>query len=107
MKFLIDNQLPPALARWLISHRQQALHVLDVRLSQAKDNEVWHYAEANALITKDEDFSRKATAPGAKVRVVWVRLGNCRTATLLAVFDSLLPQVLAAFEGGARLVEVR
>jgi predicted nuclease of predicted toxin-antitoxin system len=59
VKFLIDNQLPPALANWLISHGHEALHVLDVGLADAKDEKIREYAAANslALITKDEDFS--------------------------------------------------
>jgi predicted nuclease of predicted toxin-antitoxin system len=109
VKFLVDNQLPPALAKWLASHGQEALHVLDVGLAGSKDQEIWTYAQAGGLviITKDEGFSRKATFPGAEVRVVWVRLGNCRTAELLAAFDSLLARVLAALESDARLVEIR
>ena len=109
MKFLVDNQLPPALARWLVSHEQEALHVLDAGLAEAKDEEIWEYASANSLvlITKDEDFSRPVTSRQDRVCVVWVRLGNCRTSALLAAFNSLLPQLLELLEAGSRLVEIR
>jgi predicted nuclease of predicted toxin-antitoxin system len=109
VKFLIDNQLPSALAKWLESHGQEALHVLDVGLAEAKDEAIRSYVQANGLvlITKDEDFSRRATGPGTGVAVVWVRLGNCRKAALLSAFDNLLPQILAALEGGSRLIEIR
>lgn len=109
MKFLVDNQLPSALARWLVSHGQNALHVLDVGLAEAKDKEIWEYAKANSLvlITKDEDFSRYVTVEGTAGAVVWVRLGNCRTAVLFSVFESLLKQLLAALDSGARLIEIR
>jgi predicted nuclease of predicted toxin-antitoxin system len=109
VKFLVDNQLPSALARWLNARGQEALHVLDAGLAEAKDAEIWMYAATNAcvLVTKDEDFSRPASLPQSSVCVVWVRLGNCRTAALLAAFDSVFHQMLAALESGTRLIEIR
>jgi predicted nuclease of predicted toxin-antitoxin system len=97
------------IGKWLAAKEQEALHVLDVGLAEAGDEEIWKYASANscALITKDEDFSRRATSSQSSVCVVWVRLGNCRTTALLAAFDSLLPQLLEVLDGGARLVEIR
>ncbi len=109
MKFLIDNQLPASLANWLGSRGHDALHVLEAGLAQAKDSEIWNYASANSrvIVTKDEDFVRFTNLRQEAVSVVWVRLGNCRTAALLAAFDSVLLEMLAALEGGARLIEVR
>ena len=60
MKFLVDNQLPVALARFLGTRGVDCTHVLDVGLAQATDAVICHYAaeHATALITKDEDFLR-------------------------------------------------
>jgi predicted nuclease of predicted toxin-antitoxin system len=109
VKFLVDNQLPAALAKWLVSRGQEAVHVQEVGLGAAKDEEVWKHAVAHsmALITKDEDFSPRASRSDASVQVVWVRLGNCRKATLFSAFDSVFSQLLAALEAGNRLVEIR
>jgi predicted nuclease of predicted toxin-antitoxin system len=62
VKFLIDNQLPPALANFLIRKGHLAEHVFDIGLSEANDTEIYRHAAANSLIivSKDEDFSRKA-----------------------------------------------
>lgn len=105
----MDNQLPAALAKLRVSRGQEAVHVLEVGLDAAKDEEVWKQAAQNSmvLITKDEDFSRRASRPDASVQVVWVRLGNCRKAALFSAFDSVLPQLLAALEAGNKLVEIR
>ncbi|MGB2679566.1 MAG: DUF5615 family PIN-like protein [Candidatus Acidiferrum sp.] len=105
----MDNQLPAALAKLLISRGQEAIHVMEVGLDAANDDEIWNHAAKNSmtLITKDEDFSRRASRPDAPVQVVWVRLGNCRKAALFSAFDSVLPQLLAALEGGNKLVEIR
>lgn len=109
MNFLVDNQLPLALAKMLAARGHNARHVLEVGLESASDTQIWKHAEANGLvlITKDEDFPRRAAVPGAIVQVLWVRLGNCRTPALLSAFDSLLGQVLKALQAGNRVVEIR
>ena len=58
MKFLIDANLPPALARWLASEGHEAHHVSDFGLEAVPDKTIWAYArELDAcVVTKDEDF---------------------------------------------------
>jgi predicted nuclease of predicted toxin-antitoxin system len=59
VNFLIDNQLPPALARFIESElKAKAIHVADLGLRDASDAEVWRYASTNdlILISKDEGF---------------------------------------------------
>ena len=109
MNFLVDNQLPSALAKLLITRGHDARHVLDVGLDAASDTAIWNYAAANSLvlITKDEDFSQRASQPSASVQVVWVRLGNCRETALLSAFDSVLSQMEAALQAGNHVVEIR
>ena len=48
MRFLVDNQLPAALAAWLRQQGHEAEHVLDFQLAQAKDNPIWQHAQARA-----------------------------------------------------------
>lgn len=109
MKFLVDNQLPRALARFLTTRGFQCRHVVEVGLEQASDAEVWRYAADHGmvLITKDEDFLHLVRKPGVEVQVLWVRLGNCRTPQLLAAMDSTWPRIEAHLESGDRLVEIR
>jgi predicted nuclease of predicted toxin-antitoxin system len=59
VRFLVDNQLPVALAGWLRDQGHEAEHVLDIQLAQAKDNPIWlHAIKVGAVIvTKDEDFA--------------------------------------------------
>ena len=109
MKFLIDNQLPATLSKYLCTKGHDAEHVLNAGLASAKDSEICKYAAERklAIVTKDEDFSRQAIQQGAAIQVVWVRLGNCRKSVLLTTFESLLPSIVAALEAGDRLVEIR
>ena len=109
MKFLVDNQLPESLAKYLCSKGHDSVHVLNVGLGSAKDGEICEYAAEHALVvvTKDQDFSRQVVHPHRLIQVVWVRLGNCRKSTLLAAFETMLPSLLVALEAGDRIVEIR
>jgi len=73
-RFLVDNQLPAALTRWLRDKGQEAEHVLDLNLGQSPDTQIWQRAaELGAVIvTKDEDFAqltilRPETVAGGKL----------------------------------------
>ena len=66
MRFLVDAQLPSALARWMAAKGHKSEHVSDCGLSAATDPVIWDYAAGvNAIIvTKDEDFAqKKSTEP--------------------------------------------
>lgn len=108
MKFLIDNQLPGALSKFLASRDCDCIHVMDAGLGQASDHEIWRYACENGrgVITKDEDFLHLAVK-GPHTPLIWVRLGNCRTPKLLAEFDRLWPRILESLKAGDRVIEIR
>lgn len=108
MRFLVDAQLPPALARWLVAKGHQAQHVADTGMQAASDAAIWNYAltSAVAIVTKDEDFAQRKVLAAAGPIVVWIRLPNTRSRDLLAWFETILPDVLAALERGETLVEV-
>lgn len=108
MRFLIDAQLPPALARKLVEIGHEAEHVFDRRLNTASDQEIWIAASnLNAVIvTKDEDFSRMRVARDDGPSVIWIRLPNTPRAVLLARVEAVLPDLLDALARGERLVEV-
>ena len=109
MKFLIDNQLPPALARYLRKRGFDCEHVLDVGLAEALDVEICRYAEAQEriIVSKDEDFLYLASHSKWKIRLLWVQLGNCRTPALLATFDRLWSSIESSLKAGDQIVEIR
>jgi predicted nuclease of predicted toxin-antitoxin system len=108
MRFLVDAQLPPALARWLAANGHSAEHVADRELAAASDTAIWECAlrESAAIITKDEDFVLRKTLNSTGPAVVWIRLPNTRRRELLARFEIALPDVISALERGESLVEV-
>ena len=109
MKFVIDHQLPPALARFLEAQGHVARHVREIGLRSSDDDAIWSHASANVevVVSKDEDFFFLASSPGAAARLLWVRTGNCRTGFLLERFRLRLPQIIASFEAGSYIVELR
>jgi hypothetical protein len=61
VKFIVDAQLPPALA-WLLREADcDAFAVREIGLREASDAEIWRYAvqQQAAIITKDEDFAER------------------------------------------------
>ena len=59
------------------------------------------------IISKDEDFLHLAKRPESRLKVVWVRLGNCRTSALLSAVDKFWPTLESCLNAGERIVELR
>lgn len=109
MRFIIDAQLPPALAQLLSERGHSAEHVADVGLLSASDSEISRYAIENdaVLITKDEDFADQVVLGTLGPVIVWVRVGNTSRRALLDWFEPLLDRVTAMIDEGERLIELR
>ncbi|MCS5714559.1 DUF5615 family PIN-like protein [Herbiconiux sp. CPCC 205716] len=109
MRFLVDAQLPPALARMLTAHGHQAEHVADIGPVDVSDRELWLYAldRGAVLVTKDEDFPAMLALGGDGPAIVWIRVGNTRRQALIAWFEPLIGTVVATIEAGNGLVELR
>ena len=84
VEFLVDAQLPPALARAITAAGYTAQHVADVGLLHEADTPIWNFAceHGCALVTKDEDFVaiRQRSKRGATV--VWLRIRNSVAAVM-------------------------
>ena len=108
MRFLVDAQLPPALARWLTSRGHAAEHLADLALAEADDRTIWGVAASTGavLLTKGEDFALIRTLESEGPPVGWIRLGNTRRRELLEWFERMLPELVAALDRGDTLIEL-
>lgn len=108
MRFLVDNHLPPSLARWLRDRGHDAEHVFESGLHLVDDRDLWARALADSriIVSKDEDFLYLANQPNAAGRFLWVRLGNCRNDALLTAFARSLDTIVTAFDSGEPVVEL-
>jgi predicted nuclease of predicted toxin-antitoxin system len=108
IRFLIDAQLPPGLARRLTARGHVAEHVNRIGLGNTGDGTIWQYAARTGatLITKDEDFVALAAQEPAGPQVVWIRIGNIGNDTLWRALDPLLDEIVQSLNAGERIVEV-
>ena len=109
VKFIVDAQLPPALAELLRELGQDAVAVRDIGLRDFEDGAIWQYAleHGTIIVTKDEDFPERSLRSPAPPSVIWLRIGNCSNRALSAWFRSLWPEIERRLITGDRMIEVR
>jgi predicted nuclease of predicted toxin-antitoxin system len=109
MRFLIDAQLPPALARFLESRGHESRPVREAGMREAKDPVIWSFAQQGAwvIVTKDEDFAQRALTDRFGPQVLWLRIGNSTTPVLLAWLAPLLDDAVRELHAGNRVVELQ
>ena len=109
MRFLVDAQLPPVLARFLEEQGLEARAVREVGLRDASDTVIWDFAARDGwiIVTKDEDFPGRVLRSPTGPPVVWLRIGNSTKRALLGWFAPLLPDILRELAAGRRIVEAR
>jgi predicted nuclease of predicted toxin-antitoxin system len=107
--FLIDAQLPPALASWLIQQGHTAQHVDDLGLREAEDIVIWNYASSTGaiIVTKDEDFAERTARTSTGPVILWLRIGNATNRALLQWLTPRWTQITLLLVAGNRLIEVR
>lgn len=106
MRFLVDEQLPPALARWIEVRGHSAVHVRDVGLQAAPDDAIWRFAVEHGcvIVTKDEDFAeRRGRQDGPPI--LWLRLGNSTMRELEVRMERIWLDVVTWLEQGEAVVE--
>ena len=109
MKFIIDAQLPVALAKAMCSEGYEAEHVARALQLDAEDTQIWELAKCDNLviISKDDDFAKRSKQVADPPIIVWVRVGNIRNKALIEWFSKLLPQIVELIEQGEKLIEIR
>jgi predicted nuclease of predicted toxin-antitoxin system len=109
VNFLVDAQLPPALARWIGNHGHQATHAFDLGLHAADDPVIWERAQIEpfVIISKDEDFVDRWLLSNRPVAFIWIRKGNCSNRALLAWLEPLWADAVKRLEQGEKFIELR
>ena len=109
MRFLVDAQLPPALAVWIADKGQPSSAVRGQGLRNYDDGSIVNFSTASdwVVVTKDEDIVERALGRKDGARVVWHRSGNSTNRAPFAWLESLWPEVIRQLEQGQRVIEVR
>jgi predicted nuclease of predicted toxin-antitoxin system len=81
VKLLLDHNLSFRVLRAIFDLYPNSMHVGNVGLAEAHDEDIWEYAKQNALIivSKDSDFHHMSFVRGAPPKVIYLKLGNCST----------------------------
>ena len=108
MKFLIDAQLPIPLVRFLRAQGFEAVHVADVGMKAADDDEIWMRAISfdEIIVTKDEDFAVRRMLATTGPCVIWLRIGNSSNRSLVIWLTAVWDGLIARLQAGDTLVEV-
>jgi predicted nuclease of predicted toxin-antitoxin system len=82
VKLLFDENLSHKLPDRLSDLFPDSTHVRNVGLKAADDPIVWQFAVDNdfTLVSKDADMHDRSLLLGFPPKIVWIRLGNCKTA---------------------------
>src|SRR5262249_24959906 len=99
MKLLFDQNLSPKLVNRLADLFPDSTHVQSVGLDGSDDNQTWEPARLNglAIVSKDEDYNNLSVIRGSPPKVIWLQLGNRKTAQVEAVFRARFADI-EAFE---------
>jgi predicted nuclease of predicted toxin-antitoxin system len=97
MKLLFDQNLSHKLSAQLAAEFPGSAHVRDFGLADASDPAVWSHAAAQGfvIVSKDVDFQQRALVMGQPPKVIWIRLGNCLTASVATLLRSHRATLLA------------
>ena len=80
MRLLFDQNLSHKLVTQLASVFPDSTHVRDVGLARAEDTSVWDFAAGGyTIVSKDSDFHQRSFLYGHPPKVIWLRIGNCKT----------------------------
>jgi predicted nuclease of predicted toxin-antitoxin system len=108
VRFLVDTNLPPALANWLVARGHEAEHAAVILGATADDQTIWAHAISTSaiVVTKDTDYLDLATRTG-DARVVLLRCGNLKLAPFRLWFEARWTGVEGLLQLDERVVELR
>lgn len=95
MKLLFDENLSPKLPEVFSSQFPGSLHVRDCGLKGFSDEAIWDYARDRGftIVSKDSDFYQRSVLYGQPPKLVWLRIGNCTRAELVALINKSQEEV--------------
>lgn len=108
MRLIVDQQLPPTLAKWFRDQGVDASHVRDLGLTGAADTAIWAEAMRDdaVVVSRDEDFVNLLRDRGG-ARLVWIRVGNCTNPALLTTIQANWQAIEQRLSDGEHLIELR
>ena len=103
MRFLVDMNLPPALAEWLRGEGHDAVHVAETGFGAVPDSAIFEHAtgDRRVVVTFDLDFGELAAPELGHAGVILLRLRTARKGYVRERLRVAIAQAGAVIEAGA------
>ena len=97
MKLLFDHHLSHGLVRRLADVFPDSTQTRLLGLATATDDTIWEYAKQHgfAVVTLDADYYDLSLLRGHPPKLIWLRCGNQRTASIERLLRSHLDRIRA------------
>jgi len=109
MRILIDAQLSPRIAKWIIDNLDlEAVAIRELALRDSEDIEIFNFArnEDAIVLTKDRDFLELLSRFGPPPKVIWLTCGNTSNEALQHILRNTLADAVALLTVGESIVEI-
>ena len=85
MKLLFDQNISFKVAKKIQTLFPGSNHLSDLRLTGAKDIEIWEFSKVNGycIVTFDFDFIDLSTLKGSPPKIILLKLGNSSTERII------------------------
>ena len=97
MKLLLDQNLSRKLIKEIETIYPGSCHLTAILPENSSDRDIWIYAQENgfAIVTKDDDFEQRSILLGHPPKVIWLRLGNCKSEAVVTLLRRSQKIILA------------
>jgi predicted nuclease of predicted toxin-antitoxin system len=107
LKFIIDTQLPPKLAKFLNQKGFSAIHTTYFPNGHLLDDKTIveiAVRENLIIITKDSNFLDNYLVQGVPPKILLLQFGNIGNVNLITLFEENLTQIVTMFSNGAEFI---
>ncbi len=103
MRLLVDNSVSWRVARDLREAGHDTVHVADLHLAEAVDQEIYRVAcaDSRVLLTQDSDFGPIHASAPSRVGVILLRLSDGTPRLQATILAANLPDLDPALSNGA------
>lgn len=102
MKLLFDENLSDRIIPHIIDIFPGSTHVKTEKLQETDDALIWSFAGRNAytIVSKDSDFHQRSLLYGAPPKFVFLKIGNCSSASVIDLLRSEEVKLRSFIEDG-------
>lgn len=89
MKLLFDQNISFRVVKNLQEKFPGAKHINELPETALSDKEIWNFAKSNefSIVTFDADFNDLVTLYGHPPKIIWLRLGNTTSQSIVQIFN--------------------